>query len=70
MAFVPYALTRPFLFGLDPERAHDLTMESIAALQIRLNFLLTCEQTQQACSNENVNKDNPAATFAHTVSNG
>jgi dihydroorotate dehydrogenase len=33
MAFVPYALTRPFLFGLDPERAHDLTMESIAALQ-------------------------------------
>ena len=33
MAFVPYALTRPFLFGLDPERAHDLTMESIATLQ-------------------------------------
>ena len=33
MAFVPYALTRPFLFGLDPERAHDLTMESIASLQ-------------------------------------
>ena len=33
MAFVPYALTRPFLFGLDPERAHDLTMESISALQ-------------------------------------
>ena len=33
MAFVPYALTRPFLFGLDPERAHDLTMESIARLQ-------------------------------------
>ena len=33
MAFVPYALTRPFLFGLDPERAHDLTMEAIATLQ-------------------------------------
>ncbi len=33
MAFVPYALTRPFLFGLDPERAHDLTMEAIASLQ-------------------------------------
>ena len=33
MAFVPYALTRPFLFGLDPERAHDLTMASIATLQ-------------------------------------
>jgi dihydroorotate dehydrogenase len=27
MALVPYALTRPFLFGLDPERAHDLTLE-------------------------------------------
>ncbi|MBL8350441.1 MAG: quinone-dependent dihydroorotate dehydrogenase [Burkholderiaceae bacterium] len=33
MAFVPYALTRPFLFGLDPERAHDLTLEAIATLQ-------------------------------------
>jgi dihydroorotate dehydrogenase len=33
MSLIPYALTRPFLFGLDPERAHDLTMESIAALQ-------------------------------------
>ena len=33
MAFVPYALTRPFLFGLDPEHAHDLTMDAIAALQ-------------------------------------
>ena len=30
---VPYALTRPFLFGLDPELAHDLTMGSIARLQ-------------------------------------
>ena len=33
MALVPYALTRPFLFGLDPERAHDLTLDAIAALQ-------------------------------------
>ena len=33
MAFVPYALTRPFLFGLDPEQAHDLTLDAIAALQ-------------------------------------
>lgn len=33
MSLVPYALTRPFLFGLDPERAHDLTIEAIAALQ-------------------------------------
>ena len=33
MAIVPFALTRPFLFGLDPERAHDLTLDAIAALQ-------------------------------------
>ena len=33
MAIVPYALTRPFLFGLDPERAHDLTMAALARLQ-------------------------------------
>jgi dihydroorotate dehydrogenase len=33
MAFVPYALTRPFLFGLDPEAAHDLTLAAIARLQ-------------------------------------
>jgi len=33
MAVVPYALTRPFLFGLDPEQAHDLTLGAIAALQ-------------------------------------
>lgn len=30
---VPYALARPFLFGLDAERAHDLTLDAIAALQ-------------------------------------
>ncbi len=33
MSFPPYALARPFLFGLDPERAHDLTLDAIAALQ-------------------------------------
>ena len=33
MAIVPYALTRPFLFGLDAERAHDLTLAAIAQLQ-------------------------------------
>jgi dihydroorotate dehydrogenase len=33
MALVPYALTRPFLFGLDPEAAHELTLDSIARLQ-------------------------------------
>ncbi len=30
---VPYALTRSFLFGLDPELAHDITLGSIARLQ-------------------------------------
>ena len=33
MALVPYALTRPFLFGLDPELAHEITLGSIARLQ-------------------------------------
>jgi len=33
MALLPYALTRPFLFGLDPEQAHELTLGAIAALQ-------------------------------------
>ena len=30
---IPYALTRPLLFGLDPEQAHELTLGSIARLQ-------------------------------------
>jgi dihydroorotate dehydrogenase len=33
MPLVPYALTRPFLFGLDPEHAHEVTLNAIAALQ-------------------------------------
>lgn len=33
MALIPYALTRPFLFGMDPEAAHELTLHSIARLQ-------------------------------------
>lgn len=33
MPLVPYGLARAFLFGLDAERAHDLTIESLAALQ-------------------------------------
>ena len=33
MALVPYALTRPFLFGLDPEAAHDLTLGALACVQ-------------------------------------
>ena len=45
MAIVPYALTRPFLFGLDPEAAHDLTMGSLARLQ---NTPLQCTWAQAA----------------------
>ena len=33
MALVPYALTRRFLFGLDPETAHDLTLGTLARVQ-------------------------------------
>lgn len=33
MSLVPYALARRFLFSLDPETAHELTLKSLAALQ-------------------------------------
>jgi dihydroorotate dehydrogenase len=33
MPLLPYALARPFLFGLDPETAHELTMGSLARTQ-------------------------------------
>jgi dihydroorotate dehydrogenase len=33
MSLLPYSLARPFLFGLDPETAHELTMLSLARLQ-------------------------------------
>ena len=33
MPLLPYPLARPFLFGLDPEQAHDLTMNALARLQ-------------------------------------
>lgn len=33
MSLVPYALARPFLFGLDAEAAHDLTLTAIACVQ-------------------------------------
>jgi len=33
MALIPFPLARPFLFGLDPEHAHDLTLASLAAIQ-------------------------------------
>ncbi|MFN9708586.1 MAG: quinone-dependent dihydroorotate dehydrogenase [Burkholderiales bacterium] len=33
MPLIPYALTRPFLFSLDPEQAHELTLSSLARIQ-------------------------------------
>lgn len=33
MPLLPYALARPFLFGLDAETAHELTMEGLARTQ-------------------------------------
>jgi dihydroorotate dehydrogenase len=30
MSLIPYSLTRSFLFGMDPEAAHDLTMDMLA----------------------------------------
>jgi len=39
MSLVPYALTRPFLFRLDPETAHELTVDMLARTQ---NTLLAC----------------------------
>jgi dihydroorotate dehydrogenase len=39
MSLLPYALTRPFLFSLDPEAAHELTLGAIARFQ---HSPLTC----------------------------
>jgi dihydroorotate dehydrogenase len=33
MPLVPYALARPFLFGLDPEAAHELTLHGLSTFQ-------------------------------------
>ena len=33
MSLLPYSLARPFLFGLYPETAHELTMQSLARVQ-------------------------------------
>ncbi len=33
MSLLPYGLARPFLFGLDPETAHDLTLDALARVQ-------------------------------------
>jgi dihydroorotate dehydrogenase len=39
MLTFPYGLARPFLFGLDPEAAHELTLDALARTQ---NTPLTC----------------------------
>ena len=33
MSLLPYAFARPFLFGLDPEAAHELTLNTLARIQ-------------------------------------
>jgi dihydroorotate dehydrogenase len=47
MALVPYALARPFLFGLDPEQAHEVTLDAMARLQ---NTPLQCLWAQPRVS--------------------
>jgi dihydroorotate dehydrogenase len=43
MPLVPYGLARHFLFGLDPEQAHDLTLATLARIQ---NTPLVCGVAQ------------------------
>ncbi|WP_288254989.1 quinone-dependent dihydroorotate dehydrogenase [uncultured Hydrogenophaga sp.] len=47
MSFLPYGAARPFLFGLDPEAAHELTLGAIARLQ---RSPLTCLYSQPRVS--------------------
>ena len=44
MSLLPYSLARPFLFGLDPEHAHELTLAALARLQ---NTPLQCAWSQK-----------------------
>ena len=44
MPLMPYALARPFLFGLDPELAHELTLGALARLQ---NTPMQCAWSQR-----------------------
>lgn len=39
MSLLPYTLARPFLFGMDPETAHERTLQTLARVQ---NTPLTC----------------------------
>ena len=48
MSLLPYPLARPFLFGLDPEHAHELTMGALARFQ---NTPLQCLWAQARVNN-------------------
>ena len=43
MSLLPYGIARPFLFGMDPEAAHELTLNGIARFQ---HSPLTCLYSQ------------------------
>jgi len=45
MALIPFPLARPFLFGLDPEHAHDLTLGALAVIQ-RTPLIALVEQAR------------------------
>ena len=45
MSLIPFPLARPFLFGLDPELAHDLTLAALARIQ-RTPLVALIEQTR------------------------
>jgi len=45
MALIPFPLARPFLFGLDPEHAHDLTLAALARIQ-RTPLIALVEQAR------------------------
>jgi len=45
MSLIPYALTRPFLFGMDAEAAHELTMDMLARGQRTPLQWAWCNQT-------------------------
>ena len=45
MSLIPYALTRPFLFGMDAEAAHELTMDMLARGQRTPLHWAWCNET-------------------------
>ena len=47
MSLIPYALVRPFLFSMDPEAAHDFSMNTMAKGQ---NSLLQCAWSNESIS--------------------